>query len=314
MAASGAEVTLKTVAGPTVFPAGTNVTVEGTATQFAGLLDLMMVLDSSGSMGLEEDPEDDFVYRDRADYLAEASKLLAESIPPQGNALGVVDFDSNAQTVADLKPLDTPDHLQDVKNAIDGLGSGGGTDIGDGIDEAAAEFARNGRTDTSKLMLVVSDGVSSSGVSEAETAGNEGYTVSTVALPGADRDHLMEIAAAGNGDFYDVSTGIDDLIDLFTGGSLVGVESVMITDPDGNTYAAALGSVGQFVGQPYAIEEGENVFTALARFADGSQATTELVVTGTSDSDTGVIPLPASGLLLALPLGALGLFRRTSKV
>ena len=122
----------------------------------------------------------------------------------------------------------------------------------------------------------------------------------------------MDIAAAGGGDFYDVSTGIDDLIDLFTGGSLVDVESVMITDPEYNTYSASLGSVGQFVGQPYAIEEGENVFTALARFADGSEATAELVVTGTSGPEPGVIPLPASGLLLAFPLGALGLIRRRS--
>ena len=300
------------------FPVGTMTMPDGQANSsgvVGGGLDLVLALDGSGSMGSTVAlPDGSFVRRDVLQQ--QAANALVNSLPV-GSNVGVVEFTSSAFVRQSLTPIPSAG----VTNAINAVIAGGGTDIRDGIVAADNELDANGRTGTSKQILLISDGGSTQSVAVAAAAAAlaDGYTVNTVGFPGAANSTLQAVATAGGGTFVNFSNNPQDIVDIFSGGSggvLVGVDGVEITDPDGNTFAATVDALGNFKVPAYNLGLGANTWTAVATFSDQTTATSSLTLFGTSSGGgggggpTAPIPLPASGLLLGLALAGFGAARR----
>jgi|GEM_PF-698622 len=296
------------------YPVATTVAPTGNA-NITGVsgdgLDLVLVLDSSGSMGTS------IGGKTLRQWQAEAAKALINSLPTVGVSVSIVEFDSSASTVRTLTALTPASNIALLEAAIDTVNASGGTNIGTGIDAATAELLANGTAGRSQQMLVLSDGYSGGDpVGRAAAAIAAGVdAVNTVGLPGADIATMQAIASAGNGTFTDVTSSVQDLIDLFagSGGSLVGVSSVEITDPDGNSYTVAVDALGNFTVDPYALKLGGNTWNALATFTDGSTASATLTLNGLASgggTTPSAVPLPGGFPLLLGAIGGMGLFGR----
>jgi hypothetical protein len=295
------------------FSVGTLVSPTGQANAsgvIGGGLDLVIAMDSSGSMGslvpIAGSPT-------RREVQATAATALVNNLPA-GSAVSIVDFDSNAFVAQSLTTL--PGGLSDVTSAINSVNASGGTDIRDGIVAADNELDANGRSGTSKQILVISDGGSSvsSATAAASAAAADGYTVNTVSFPGGTVSTMEAIALAGGGTFVNFSNNPQDIVDIFGGaggGVLVGVSGVEITDPDGNTFAAGVDAVGNFTSAAYALKAGANTWTAVATFTDQTTASATLTLFGDDNGGNGAtpVPLPAAGWMLVAGLGALGAIR-----
>jgi len=307
----------------TVFPVGTVVNPDGVANAAASnsnALDLVLVLDSSGSFNsgvdLDGDGTNDI---SRRALQQQAAAALVNNLPVATTNVSIVEFDSNANVVQPLVPLDTG--LADVLAAIASVDANGGTDIRDGVVAADAELDANARTASNRQILLISDGDSSErlAVEAALAAAADGTVVSTVGFPGADSTTLSAIAAAGGGTFTDLATNPSIALDVFgggAGGALVGVSSVFVTDPNGQTLEVAVSAFGNFEVGNFAIQAGANVFIAETTFTDGSTETATLTLFGDTGTTTPVVqdpnavPLPASGILLGAALFGLTMRRR----
>jgi hypothetical protein len=288
-------------------PVGTHITPTGiasaTGTTGGAGLDLAIVIDVSGSTS-------------GAGILAEknAAKALIAALPPATSSVSIIRFSSTAGTVAPLTPLIPATNIAALNAAIDALSAGGGTNIGTGIDRATFELTgANATAGRSTQMVVLSDGFTSGNPSvnaaAALVAGVD--NVHSVALPGADVATMQGIATAGNGTFVNLTTtGLDGLIGIFqgTGGSLVGIDKIVVTLPDGTVIDPnTVSGIGAFtVDQAFNIAAGPNTWTVQAFFSDGTSATDTVTVNGT----TGVVPLPAAAWMLLAGLGALGVAAR----
>ncbi len=127
----------------------TSYVVEGGASNFGGVryLDLIFVLDSSKSL-LRSDPKG---------YLSAGTAGLVRSLSPQSDIhIGLVSFDTEGRL---LMPL-TQDRAF-VVEALGGLPRAGGTDVATGIRAALEEFEKNARPDSSRVILLFTDGQSS---------------------------------------------------------------------------------------------------------------------------------------------------------
>ncbi|WP_050664125.1 PEP-CTERM sorting domain-containing protein [Roseovarius tolerans] len=131
--------------------------------------------------------------------------------------------------------------------------------------------------------------------------------VHAVSLPGANDATMQGIATAGNGVWSD-GTDLSTLEAIFngTGGSLVGIDKIVVTLPDGTPIDPnAVSGIGAFtVDSPFNIALGPNTWSVTAFFTDGTSATDTVTVNGV----TAAIPLPAALPLLLGGLGMLGLF------
>lgn len=162
-------------------------------------VDLAVVLDASGSMSA----------RGKIDFAKRAAKHLAGSMRP-GDTFALVTFEDRAEVVVPAGPVHDPEA---VRQAIDRVYEGGGTNLHAGIVTAGRELQRVGDGEGVGRIVVLSDGNANKGVtgpaSIAWSAGElarEGITVSTVGL-GLDynEDLLARIADLGGGsyDFVD---------------------------------------------------------------------------------------------------------------
>jgi Mg-chelatase subunit ChlD len=293
-----------------VYPVGTAVMPEGqaSATGTAGTgLDLALVLDSSGSMGITQTVGG--VTKTRAQWQKDAAIALVNNLPTTSVSVAVVEFDSNANLVRQLSPLLTDKAA--IIAAINSVDASGGTFIGSGIQVATTELTgANHTAGRSQQMVVFSDGSTAGNPSvDAANALAAGVdSVHSVALPGAVISTMQGIASNGNGTFIDASsaTGIQDLIDLFSGlgGNLVGIDRVDITMPDGTFVGSvAVDAFGNFKTPEWLIALGANTFTATAYGTDGSMATADLTLIG-RDS----VQVPEPGILGLLGLGLVAVF------
>jgi hypothetical protein len=264
-----------------------------------------LALDSSGSMGaFESDGAGSF--KSRREFQQDAANALVTSVPAGSTSAAIIDFDSNAFVAQSLTPLDTG--LSDVQNAINGIDSSGGTDIRDGIDAASNELQTNGDPNNIQQVVLISDGGSSRIAAEqaAQASANAGIPVSTVALPGSNTQTLQAVANAGGGIFSDFSGqgGLQSLIDVFsgTGGNLVGLDRVEVTDPDGNTTTVSTDGLGNFQVSAFALEPGANTWTATAFATDGTQASADITLTA--------VPVPGALPLMATAVGGIAYWRR----
>ncbi|GEM_PF-6725642 len=284
-------------------PEGAITGVAGTSCPNCTGLDLMLVIDVSGSMG-----------GSRIAAAKTAASALINSLPDHTTQVGIVTFNSYAQTVEVLQDLTS--NKATLLASVNGLLAYGGTSIDSGIAAATAELTGgNAIAGHQKMQVVLSDGQSSypMAVGEAMAAQAAGITIHTVGVPGHDAGLMEDIAIAGGG-VYTNAANLDELVDIFSaGGGLVGLDHVDIQLADGTwIYDITTDALGNFILPDQSIFMGTNTFTAHAWGTDGSYAVAELNLNGRG---TGPAPVPEPATLFLLGSGLLGVagYRRKTK-
>ncbi|ABI93440.1 von Willebrand factor type A domain protein, putative (plasmid) [Roseobacter denitrificans OCh 114] len=294
-------------------PVGTNVAPTGVASGVGSSgdgLDLVLVLDSSGSMA------DINNGKSRQQWQRDAAIALVNSLPAATTSVSIVEFDSNANVVTGLTSLTPASNIPAIIAAINGVNASGGTNIASGIAAAAGELTgANATTGRSKQMVVISDGDPTAGDQNAAALAAVAAGVNnihSVAIPGADVAKMEDIADNGNGVFSNFTNSADlaNIASVFDGtaGNLVGLDRVEVTLPDGTTITVPTDGLGNFSLADYALELGDNVFSATAFATDGSQATADLTLIGTEV--TTPVPLPAAAWMLLAAIAGLGAMAR----
>jgi Mg-chelatase subunit ChlD len=182
------------------------------------LLDLALVLDSSGSMA-DNDPTG--LRRQGAKAFVDA--LLAE------DRTAVVDFDDSATVLQGL----TTDKAA-VKAAIDNIDESGGTNLGAGI-AAALDVLRAAPDgdDRARMVIMLTDGQGSYDASLTAAAKNLNVTVYTIGL-GSSVDHaLLQSIANGTGGQYHHVASAAELPEVFRSLSQ-STDSELTKDTDGD--------------------------------------------------------------------------------
>ncbi|MFQ6006829.1 MAG: VWA domain-containing protein, partial [Woeseia sp.] len=177
----------------TAVEGATTVEVEGIASAIGGVryLDMMFVMDTSASLR-STDPND---YRSTG-----AIDLVRNLSPKSDIKIGVVSFDNKDDLV---QPL-TSDRDKVVQSLL-GLPRSGSTNLAAGILAALAELVQNGRPDSSKVIMLFTDGKSnrSKALGATEVAQMHGVTIQTMLLgsSGTGASILDEIARGTGGSF-----------------------------------------------------------------------------------------------------------------
>ena len=275
-------------------------------------LDLVLVLDSSGSMS-----------GSRSAAMKVAANALVDALPTNTTSVAVVEFDSDANTVQTLLGLTSVTNINTIKAAINSVDASGGTDIGDGITEATTVLTGTDHTaGRSQMMVVVSDGGSSAyyanlaadnamaaGVDAIHTVGIPGHNTTVMAgIPGG-TDHDYSTTADNYGVYTDASD-LSTLTGIFdgTGGSLVGIDYVTVTLPDGtilnsNNGDFSVDGLGNFTIGGQVIAAGAQDYVATAYCDQGLPASDTLTLNGVGGPD----PIPEPGTILLFGVGLLGL-------
>lgn len=303
-----------------VFPVGTHVTPQGlaSASGFTGTgVDFSIVMDSSGSMSNSQTATDgngNTVTKSRGAWQKEGALSLVAGLPDTAT-VSIIEFDSNANILIGQTLLDASGRAA-VAAEINSVDESGGTNIPAGINASTTELTTNAAPPGdptpgfNQAMVVFSDGSTSGNVvtatQAAVAAGVE--TVDSVALPGAIISTMQSIADNGNGTFIDATNDIGLVNNLLSGigGLPIGLASLEVTDPDGNTTAVSTGVGGIFQAPTYNIGLGANIWTVTGVDTEGNVATATLKVVG----EAAVIPLPASSLLMLSAIaGGIGVSR-----
>lgn len=261
------------------------VSVVGGASIFGGVkqLDLFLVIDTSKSLK-KTDPKD---------YRVRGSVALVKHLPQRSDIqIGVVDVDGNAELVQGL----TKDRSR-VVAALRGLDRHGSTDLADGIRAALAGFEQGARADSSRVILLFTDGKSNERKAlEAMTeAQSRGVAIHTLLLGNDDdgQELLRNIARGTGGSFVHV-TDPARLPEAFLSLRTTGVENVTLSVNGGAPVPAEMVG-GTFTGAlPLVV--GENRIVATARALDGRLRQAETVVF-VSDELTVEIETPLDGTL-----------------
>ena len=235
-----------------------SIEVEGVASKIGGVryLDMMFVMDTSSSLR-KTDPRD---------YRAQGAIGLIESLSPRSDIkIGIVSFDGDGDLA---QPL-TSDREQ-AAQAVRDLPRSGSTNIAAGILTALAELEAHGRPDSSRVIMLFTDGQSSRQKAHAAAikAHAHGVTLQTLLL-GSDRtggEILDEIAWATGGSLVRVEDP-SMLPDAFLNLKTTGVDSVMLSANGSEPVPAQLAG-GTFIGTLPLIE-GENRIVAFATSIDG---------------------------------------------
>jgi Mg-chelatase subunit ChlD len=161
-------------------------------------LDVVLVLDKSGSMESTDYPPD------RITAAKEAAKIFVSQIK-EDDRVAVVSFSSSTSTVVSF----TSDK-DSAKSKIGGISTGGGTAVGEGI-ITALDVLEKGREESVKAIVLLSDGANNRGTSpktaanRAKGRGSPIYTVGIGTVGGGkdplDEQTLKEIASITGGEY-----------------------------------------------------------------------------------------------------------------
>lgn len=246
--------------------AESTIEVEGIASAIGGVryLDMIFLMDTSSSLR-STDPKD---FRS-----AGAIGLVRNLSPKSDIQIGVVSFDDKS----DLPQRLTSDR-EKVIQAIRDLPRSGSTNLAAGILTALAELVQNGREDSSKVIMLFTDGKSNRIRALEATREVQAYGIAIqTLLLGSSRagaSILEEIAWGTGGSFVQV-TDPTMLPEAFLNLRTTGVDSVTLSVNGSQPVAAKLAG-GTFTGN-VPLEVGENRIVALATSLDGR--TRESVVT-----------------------------------
>ena len=152
-----------------IFVAALMLTVSAVLMPVAGVeaeenkeLDLIMVLDQSGSMQTN-DPNG---------MMKEAANMLTAMMPAKTSRVGVISFNREQTEVVGLRELSEAEDVGEIADEVDGIEYEGGTDIGNAIADAVGMF--NESDDRVHAILVLSDGRNDFGIDKnAEQASDE---------------------------------------------------------------------------------------------------------------------------------------------
>jgi len=204
---TNATVTLKNLAGKIkTYREGENATPPG--------VDVVSVVDVSGSM------------HSAIGSLKGANLDLVDTI--LGNNLSKVGLVAYSNIVKPTYSHDLTNNKTNLQNVINGWGSGGNTCICCGVINATERFQAQSSNETSKAMIVMSDGQANVGcgmgggdAQDAITAACnansslENFIIYSVGLGSSvDEATLQAIAQCGNGQYFNATT-VDDLIDVY---------------------------------------------------------------------------------------------------
>ncbi len=168
--------------------------------------DIYLVIDVSGSMA---DQSKITFAKNAATEFVNAFQLDNSS----DYRIGLISFEARVNTLAKL--TDDPSGLKD---AISLLHAEGDTAMGDAIRTADDLFAQETGSDARKTVLLLTDGISNTGmnpITAAQNAKVSGLTIFTVAYGNdADISTLNQIATMTGGKFYKALSG-QDLVTTF---------------------------------------------------------------------------------------------------
>ena len=245
----------------------TSYLVEGGASNFGGVryLDLIFVLDGSKSLR-RSDPNG---------YLPVGATGLVQNFSLESDIhIGVVSFDTESEL---LMPL-TQDRAF-VVEALADLPRSGGTDVATGIRLALKEFKAHARPDSSRVIMLFTDGQSNAGRAREATAEAEaqGVAVHTLLLGSDEKGAsiLQEIARTTGGSFVQVRDPAK-LPEAFLNLHTTGVESVMLQVNNGSSVFARL--TGGTFSKRLSLRPGENHIVAVATSLSGNTAQSAVTV------------------------------------
>lgn len=197
----------------------TELEVRGVASVFGGVryLDLILALDTSRSLQ-STDPDDN--------RTAGAVRLVRGMPTRSDIRVGVVDFDSRANLVLPL----TEDREAAVR-ALESLDRDGQTNIAGGIRSALAELERGARPDSTRVILLFTDGRSNAEKAHAAMleARERGVAIHTILLGESEQGEtiLRGVASGTGGSFVGVADP-DQLADAFVNLRTTGVDRVTL--------------------------------------------------------------------------------------
>jgi len=244
----------------------TTVEVEGIASAIGGVryLDMIFVMDTSQSLR----------GTDPSDFRSAGAVGLVRNLSPRSDIkIGVVSFDSKGELV---QPMTSERDM--VVEALRDLPRSGSTNLAAGLRTALRELEKNGRPDSSRVIMLFTDGKSNEkkAYEAAVQSQYQGVTVQTLLL-GSDTKGtsiLDTIAWATGGSFIQV-TDPASLPKAFLDLRTTGVDSVTLSVNGSEPVIAKLAG-GTFTGN-VPLEIGENRIVAFATSLNGE--TQESIVT-----------------------------------
>ncbi len=196
-----------------------SVEVKGGASVFGGVkyLDLMLALDTSQSLkGM--DPEN---------HRSKGAIRLVQSLPDRDDIrVGVVDFDSKAKLVLPL----TADRKATV-DALKRLNRDGQTNIAAGINTALKELGRSARLDSTRVIMLFTDGKSNAKKAHAAMLGarQAGVVLHTMLLGSSKAgETILRGVAAGTGGSFVGVTDPEKLPEAFVNLRTTGIDHVIL--------------------------------------------------------------------------------------
>jgi len=259
----------------------TTVEVEGIASAIGGVryLDMIFVMDTSQSLR-STDPTD---FRS-----AGAIGLVRNLSPKSDIKIGVVSFDSKGKLV---QPMTSERDM--VVEALRDLPRSGSTNLAAGLLSALRELENNGRPDSSRVIMLFTDGKSNErkAYDAAVQSHYQGVTIQTLLL-GSDTKGtsiLDTVAWATGGSFVQV-TDPTMLPKAFLDLRTTGVDSVTLS-VNGSEPVAAKIAGGTFSGN-VPLEVGENRIIAFATSLDG-QTQESMVTVNVRDASCAALEVAA---------------------